>query len=118
VREIAAAVVRNAGLWVPEIVSPAPEPGSGSLVEAFTRNAPQEQRAKFIEILGLMLHNTDTPAPAVLGRLQQLWEWRFNQLRTTPDADTGELAGFGWWFGSGKLGPDWALAHLQELRNR
>jgi len=89
--------------------------GTGSLVEAFTRNAPQEQRAKFIEVLGLMLHNTDTPAPAVLGRLQQLWEWRFNQLRTTPGADMGELAGFGWWFGSGKLGPHWAFAHLQEL---
>jgi hypothetical protein len=82
---------------------------------AFTRHAPLEPRAKLIEVLGIMLHNTTAPTPTALDRLQRLWEWRLGQLRTTPGADLGELTGFGWWFGSGKLDPDWALAQLQAL---
>ena len=70
-----------------------------SPVEAFTRHAPPEPRAKFIEVPGIMLHTTTAPTPTVLDRLRQLWERRLGQLRTSPDADLGELAGFGWWFG-------------------
>jgi hypothetical protein len=89
--------------------------GADSLLMAFTRHAPLESRAKFIEVLGIMLYNATTPAPAALDRLQKLWEWRFGQLQTTPAAGLDELTGFGWWFGSGKLDADWALAQLRAL---
>jgi hypothetical protein len=79
------------------------------------RHAPLQPRAKLIEVLGIMLHNTNAPTPTAVDRLQRLWEWRFDQLPTIPGADLGELAGFGWWFGSGKLDPDWALAQLHAL---
>jgi hypothetical protein len=86
-----------------------------SLIEAFASHAPLELRAKFIEGLGISLHNTKSPLPAALDHLRQLWEWRLDLLRTTPDADMAELIGFGWWFSSDRLGVDWTVAQLQAL---
>ncbi|GLI02929.1 hypothetical protein Pa4123_82070 [Phytohabitans aurantiacus] len=86
-----------------------------SPLAAFVEHAPVALRGKLIEILGIILHNSEDPPQSAIQRLQALWEWRFEQLRATPDADLGELAGFGWWFGSGKLPLDWALPQLQAL---
>jgi hypothetical protein len=86
----------------------------GSLLDRFLRKAPDKLKAKLVEILGIMLRNTEQPSPDVLERLQQLWQWRFDRLRSS-NADLSELAGFAWWFASGKLDTRWVLRQLHDL---
>jgi hypothetical protein len=84
----------------------------GSLLELFTRHAPERLRARLVEVLGIMLHNTENPSPEVVERLQRMWRWRFDRLRS---GNLTELAGYGWWFASGSLDPAWALEQLRGL---
>lgn len=87
------------------------------LVQEFFREATLSMRAYAIEFVGRAMSNTPGPVPAdVLGRIQELWGWREEVLRSVPaESARAELAAFGWWVASRKLPPEWSLSRLLEV---
>jgi hypothetical protein len=63
-----------------------------------------------MEMIGTDLSGDHDVSEATQERLQRLWEWRSEQVLAGENAS--ELAGFGWWFGSGKLPVRWSLEQL------
>ena len=44
-------------------------------------------------------------------RLKALWNWRMSEASIQAE----EMHAFGWWFGSGRMDPDWSLQILTRL---
>jgi hypothetical protein len=86
-------------------------PPEADWFDHFFEHAPPRLRARLIELIGLQLHESEPPAQDQDNRLKSLWQKRLNAA-TQPGGDTAELTGFGYWFTSGKLPDDWALAQL------
>jgi hypothetical protein len=86
------------------------------LLQRFYRTAPEGTRGHALGFIGRTLTNDNSPAlPAELrARLERLLDWRI--ASETPWSERAdELAEFGWWFGSGKLDPQWALPRLLNI---
>jgi hypothetical protein len=81
-----------------------------SLLGRFFAVAPQNLRSGFIELVGNDLSGTEEVDAEMIEKLQQLWLWRTE--RVIADGNVSELAGFAYWFGSGKLPEGWALEQL------
>lgn len=81
-----------------------------SVLGRFFAVAPLKLRATFIEMIGTDLSGDHDVSEATQEKLQRLWEWRSEQV--LAGENTSELAGFGWWFGSGKLPVRWSLEQL------
>ena len=77
------------------------------LLRRYYRNAPAAARVCVMQFLGRQLTAAD-PVPATL--LRHLWEERLQAVR--GGTDPAELAGFGEWFASGRLGDEWELRQL------
>jgi hypothetical protein len=58
--------------------------------------------------LGKRIHDTDPLDAAVAERLTDFWEARLQAVQDS--ADPSELAEFGEWFATGKLGDEWELS--------
>jgi hypothetical protein len=90
------------------------------LFERFWQKASDEVRANAMEFIGRSLKNTEGKIePAILSRLQELWEDRLASAQSTPRPDDyqSEIAAFGWWFVSEKFDDHWAVEQLlQALR--
>lgn len=83
----------------------------------FYSKASLELRAYALEHIGRALSNTNGAVDiAILDRMKRLWEWRLTAARDSGNATAfgPELAAFGWWFRSGKLDDDWAMAQLKN----
>ncbi len=89
----------------------------GGLLDYFFSQAPVASRLSFWEEIGLDLERAPEPlTPAVVSRLQALWEWRITTLTQESlqaTVETEELASFRWWFKSGKLPAEWSLQQLE-----
>jgi hypothetical protein len=92
-----------------------PLSGEGAaLLGRFFEKADDPLRAAAIESMGRSLGNTEGDVPPdVYDRFVALWTVRLTAARET--APNKELAAFGWWFGSKKLDPEWAMAQLLEV---
>lgn len=86
------------------------------LMAALFANYTPQMRAHVLGHFGwLLFRQVELNEEQVL-RLQALWEWR--RLMVDGGEDPAELAGFGWWFRSGKFPIRWAasqLAHAASL---
>jgi hypothetical protein len=81
-----------------------------SLLGRFFAVAPLNLRLGFVDLIGNDLSGQEHVDDETIEKLQQLWLWRSD--RVIADGNVSELAGFAYWFGSGKLPEDWALAQL------
>jgi hypothetical protein len=82
------------------------------LLVTFFSKAPDPVRAHAIEWVGRWLFGeSGETSPAVVERLQRLWEARRVAIGE-EHIGTQEAVAFGWWFGSGKLEPTWARTQL------
>src|SRR5207245_3301141 len=92
-----------------------PLTGEGSeLLTRFFEKADDGLRAHAIDFMGRSLGNTEGDVPHdVRNRFIALWKIRFAAARET--APNKELAAFGWWFGSKKLDPEFAITQLLEV---
>jgi hypothetical protein len=86
------------------------ELGDASLLGRFFAVAPLNLRTGFIELIGNDLSGSDDVAEETIEKLQRLWLWRSE--RVIAEGNVSELAGFAYWFGSGKLPERWALEEL------
>jgi len=86
--------------------------GTG-LLEKFYATAPLNRRARALEFIGQSLSDAEmTDGTAV--RLQHLGDLRLGAINDSGEEDAGaELAGFAWWFASGKLDTAWSLSLLE-----
>jgi hypothetical protein len=81
------------------------------LLEAFFTNSSPTLRADVLGHFGWLLSRyPNALSEDEVARLQALWEWRRGVVE--DGQDSAELAGFGWWFRSGKIAIDWAAAQL------
>ncbi|GAA2116823.1 hypothetical protein GCM10009780_75520 [Actinomadura alba] len=87
---------------------------SDTIIALFAEDVPVEYRARMLEICGQMLSNTAGPAPAIVERLQALWDWRADEL-DAGRTQVQELAGFGSWISSENFPASWALMKLRAL---
>lgn len=86
------------------------------LDQAFDR-ASDQLLGEVTSHVGLRVVNTEGDLEeAIRQRLQDLWEWRMSSrlVRDAP-AHQQELAGFGWWYGSGRFDASWSLAQLRKI---
>ncbi len=85
-----------------------------ALVRAFYAKADVQLKARAMEFLGRSLRGApEDISPEVQDRLKAFWEWRFAQAQDAGEPE--ELADFCWWFASGKMDVDWALAQLKVV---
>ena len=83
--------------------------GAGGLLEKFFERSSTKMRARLFKLAGIGAGEDEPPPLDVLSRLQGLWEWRIGQLRMNPQPGSlDELAGFGWWYSSGRFEERWA----------
>jgi len=88
----------------------------GGLVDQFFRDAPVSLRAEAVEFIGRNLKEDTTLPEEVKKRIKLLWENRLSTVKRTKGAeDVQELAGFSWWFASGKFDEKWVLEQLLEI---
>jgi hypothetical protein len=90
---------------------------SDGLLARFYTKASVETRAHAVWFLGQSLHGaTEAIAPEVIARLQALWTSRTDAVRSAanPEAQSGELVAFGWWFASEKFDEAWATDQLKQ----
>lgn len=86
----------------------------------FYDRASASLKSHALDFVGRSLHNTPDPVPpSVITRLTDLMEWRVAAASrsTTPSNQAQELAGFGWWFASGKFADEWAIGLLTKVLN-
>lgn len=86
------------------------ELSDGSLLGLFFATAPLRLRRTFLERIGTDISGDHELSEEVQQKLQPLWEWRSEKV--IADGNASELAGFGWWFGSGKLPTRWSTEQL------
>jgi hypothetical protein len=84
-----------------------------SLLGVFFENAPLRLRRTFLEMIGTDLSGDHDVSERVQTKLQQLWDWRSEKVLTEENAS--ELAGFDWWFGSGKMPHEWSVEQLVRV---
>jgi hypothetical protein len=92
--------------------------GEDRLLEEFYLRASDSVRGHSMWFIGRSLAGWDATAPAeVLERLRNLMERRLRaaEQSASPAPFARELAGFGWWFTSDKLGDDWSLGVLLRV---
>jgi len=89
---------------------------SDGLVARFFERAPSLLRESALSFIGRSLSGTPDALPqAISQRLIELWTWRYESIRRDSASSSSEMAAFGWWFASGKLGDAWCLARLTEV---
>jgi hypothetical protein len=81
-----------------------------SLLGRFFAVAPLRLRRSFFEMIGTDISGDEEVPAETLEKLRRLWEWRSGIV--LANGNTSELAGFGWWFGSGKFASRWASEQL------
>jgi hypothetical protein len=84
-----------------------------SLLGVFFATAPLRLRRTFLEMIGTDLSGEHDVSERVQTKLQQLWEWRAEKV--LAEGNVTELAGFDWWFGSGKLPHEWSVEQLLRV---
>ena len=84
-----------------------------SLLGMFSETAPLRLRRTFLEMIGTNLSGEHDVSERVQGKLQQLWEWRAEKV--FAEGNVAELAGFDWWFGSGKMPHEWSIEQLLRV---
>ena len=84
-----------------------------SLVGLFFATAPLRLRRTFLELIGTDLSDDHEVSERIQAKLQRLWEWRSEKV--FADGNARELAGFDWWFGSGKLPEAWSVEQLLRV---
>ncbi len=86
------------------------------LLDDFYARASVERRAQALEALGHGLVDAGALAEDGARRLRALWQRRLAAVQESGNPDAAaELRGYAWWFGSGHLEPDWALAQLRMM---
>ncbi|MEU4239674.1 hypothetical protein [Actinoplanes sp. NPDC026619] len=88
-------------------------PTEADWFDQFSEHAPLRPRARLIEIMGLQLGEPGPLEPDETERLQGFWNKRLNAV-AQAGGNAAELNGFGYWFTSGQLPADWALAQLNH----
>jgi hypothetical protein len=91
-------------------VNDAVELSDDSILGRLFAVAPLKLRATFIELIGTDLSGDHEVSEATQAKLQRLWDWRSD--RVLAGENVSELAGFAWWFGSGKIPVRWSLEQL------
>jgi Ribbon-helix-helix protein, copG family len=84
-----------------------------SLLGVFFETAPLRLRRTFLEMIGTDLSGDHDVSERVRTKLQRLWEWRAEKV--FAEGNVTELAGFDWWFGSGKLPHEWSVEQLVRV---
>lgn len=100
--------------WVGQLALDEPR----GMLDRFYAVAPLELRTHAIDYAGRSLSSIeDEPEPGSIERMKALWQYRFDWVQSpdSPADAPAELVDFGWWFTSGKLDDEWALAQLQEV---
>jgi hypothetical protein len=86
------------------------------LVSRFYLYASDAICARAFEFIGRALSEAEeTPSEEQMTRLRVLWEERLTAVSGTAREHAEELGAFGWWFGSGRFDPRWALIQLQAV---
>ena len=89
---------------------------SQGLLTLFYQFASDELCAYALKSVGESLENITYIIPEeIFTRITSLWEYRFAQIRSTPQSHSAELLAFGWWFISNKLDPIWSINQLNEV---
>jgi hypothetical protein len=86
------------------------------LLQRFYRMASAEFREHALSFLGHSLQNDSAEALSeqVRARFEEFLDFRIKSSEPWSEK-AKELAAFGWWFGSGKLDPEWALSRLVTI---
>ncbi len=84
-----------------------------SLLGVFFETVPLRLRRTFLEMIGTDLSGEHDVSERVQKKLQQLWEWRAEKV--FAEDNVTELAGFDWWFGSGKMPREWSVEQLLRV---
>lgn len=84
-----------------------------SLLGVFFATAPLRLRRTLFEMIGTDLSDEHDVSERVQTKLQQLWEWRAEKV--LAEGNVSELAGFDWWFGSGKMPQEWSVEQLLRV---
>jgi hypothetical protein len=85
------------------------------VLERYFARADDRLAADVIGFVGRALRETPGELSAsVSERMQDLWEWRFSETASQPEAHALELRAFGTWFASEKLDDRWALDALER----
>ena len=97
-----------------------PHPDKKGLLRQFFKAAELRTRRYAIEFVGRTLRKSGEIPEEPLALLRNLVQWRISVVQQKPDGPSraeaaSELSEFGWWFGSGKFAPDWALRTLLTI---
>ena len=87
------------------------------LIAALFNNYTPLMRAQVLGHFGrLLFQQVEALSEEQVVRLRALWEWRRQMVDSGEDPT--ELAGFGWWFRSGKFPVQWAASQLAHAATR
>ena len=96
-------------------------PPGGNLLSEFYARASRALATHALAFVGQSLTGTRDPVPpAIIARLQQLWESRVATAEASGAIGTfqSELASFGWWFASARFPVVWATDQLIRVLRR
>jgi len=88
------------------------------LLELFWSKAPPKLRGYLFEHVGRSLSSTKLDIAAeIIDRLKQLWQYRLAVANASSQLESykEELAGFSWYFTSGKFTDEWVIDQLTEV---
>jgi hypothetical protein len=80
-----------------------PYRGTSGILGKFFLIATDKLRGHALEFLRRSIHSSGKVSPAVIERLRKLWEGRAEKAKGDPVENVRTLAGYGWWFASGKV---------------
>ena len=95
-----------------------PLPTEVGPLRQFYANAPDKLRGSATGFIGRTLKNdTGEIPPAIIEKLQSLWETRIGAARQAGNDGSfhNELTEFGWWFVSKRSNDDWSMDQLLEV---
>lgn len=92
-------------------------PSDADLLSGLFAQGSPKLRQRALEFAGRSLREAkSTVPPEVRIRLERLWEYRFEAIRTkAPFSDPTELQAFGWWMASGALDEKWSVEQLLDV---
>lgn len=79
------------------------------LLQRLVDKAPPSLLGEALNFIGRSAREVEQLDDDLRDRLQNLWGW----LKERKSPDSAGFKSFGWWFGSGRFDPAWALRELQ-----
>ena len=92
------------------------EPNKSDLVRGLFENGNVSVRHRALEFVGRSLREGGQDLDeGIRQRIERLWQYRLEAVRTGPSADRAEAEAFGWWVESPALDEEWRAKQLLEV---